>query len=66
VLFSLLATEVYFGDNDAHPDHINLFYHEALGGKCVLCAVLFDLQSDVTGALTLIRGSARSSARATS
>ena len=24
----------YFGDNDAQPGCINVFYHEALGGKC--------------------------------
>jgi tubulin beta len=23
----------YFGDNDAHLDPINVFYHEASGGK---------------------------------
>jgi tubulin beta len=31
------------GDNDAHLDRINVFYHEAFGGKYVPRAVLFDL-----------------------
>jgi tubulin beta len=33
----------YYGDNDAQLGRINAFYHEALGGKGVLCAVLMDL-----------------------
>jgi tubulin beta len=33
----------YCGDNDAHLDRISVFHHEALGGKYVPCAVLFDL-----------------------
>jgi hypothetical protein len=40
-----------------------VFYHEALGGKYVPCAVLFDLEPGVIGAVTLIRRSASSSAR---
>jgi tubulin beta len=42
----------YCGDNDAQLDHINVFYHEALRGKCVPCAVLFDLEPGVIGAVT--------------
>jgi tubulin beta len=34
----------YSGDKDAHLDRINLFYHEASGGKYVPRAVLFDLK----------------------
>jgi hypothetical protein len=37
----------YFGDNDAHLDIINVFYHEASGGKYVPRAVLFDLEPGV-------------------
>ena len=48
----------YCGDNDAHLGCINIFYHEALGGKYVPCAVLFDLEPGVTGAATLSRRSA--------
>jgi tubulin beta len=36
----------YFGDNDAHLDFINVFYHEASGGKYAR-AVLFDLEPAV-------------------
>jgi tubulin beta len=53
----------YCGDNDAHLDRINAFYHEALGGKYVPCAVLYDLEPGVIGAVTLSRPSASSSAR---
>jgi tubulin beta len=56
----------YCGDNDAHFDRINVFYHETLGGRYVPCAVLFDLEPGVIGAVTLSRCSASSSARATS
>jgi tubulin beta len=55
----------YCGDNDAHLDRINVFYHEASGGKYVPRAVLFDLEPGVTGALSLSRLSANSSARKT-
>jgi hypothetical protein len=34
----------YCGDNDAHHGHINVFYHEALCGKYVPRAVLFDFE----------------------
>jgi hypothetical protein len=44
---------------------MNVFYHEALDGKYVPCAVLFDLEPGVIGAVTLRRRSASSSARAT-
>ena len=44
----------YCGDNDAHLDHINVLYHEALGGKYVLRAVLFDLKPGVIGAVNLV------------
>jgi tubulin beta len=33
-----------FGDNDAHLDPINVFYHEASCGKYLPRAVLFDLE----------------------
>ena len=56
----------YCGDNDAQLDRINVFYHEALGGKYVPRAVLFDLEPGVIGAIALSRRSARSSARAAS
>ena len=54
------------GDNNAHLDRINVFYHEALGGKHVPCAVLFDLGPGVIGAVTLSRRSASSLPRRTS
>jgi tubulin beta len=53
----------YCGDSDAHLDRINVFYHEALGGKYVPRAVLFDLEPGVIGAVALSRRSASSSAR---
>ena len=56
----------YFGDYEAQLDRINVFYHEALGGKYVPCAVLFDLEPGVIGAVTLSRRSASSSVRNTS
>jgi tubulin beta len=43
----------YCGKNDAHLGRINVFYHENLGGKYVPCAVLFDLEPGVIGAVTL-------------
>ena len=56
----------YCGDNDAHVDRINMFYHEASGGKYVPRAVLFDLEPGVISAVTLSRRSANSSARTNS
>jgi hypothetical protein len=56
----------YGGDNDAHLDRTNVFYYEALGGKYAPCALLFNLESSVIGAITLSRRSASSSARTTS
>jgi tubulin beta len=50
--------------NDAHLDHINVFYQEALGGKYEPRAVLFDLEPGVIGTVTPRRRSAVSSARA--
>ena len=41
----------YFGDNDAQLGRINVFSHEALGGKYVPRAVLFDLEPGVIGAV---------------
>jgi hypothetical protein len=41
----------YCGDNDAHLDRINVFYHEAMGGMYVPRAVLFDLEPGVIGAV---------------
>jgi hypothetical protein len=40
-------------------------YHKAVDGKYVLCAVLFELEPGVIGAVTLSRRSASSSARTT-
>jgi tubulin beta len=51
------------GDNDAQFGRINVFYHEAPGGKCVLRAVLMDIRPGVIGAVTQSRRLARSSAR---
>jgi len=55
----------YCGNNDAHLGRINVFYHEAPGGKYVPRAVLFDLEPGVSGAATLNRRLVGSSARAT-
>jgi hypothetical protein len=41
----------YFGDNDAHLDIINVFYHEASGGKYIPRTVLFDLEPGVFDAV---------------
>jgi tubulin beta len=43
----------YCGDNDPHLNRSNLLYHDALGGKYVPRAVLFDLDPGVIGAVTL-------------
>jgi tubulin beta len=56
----------YFGENDAHLGRFNVINHKSLSGKYVPCAVLFDLENGVMGAVTLSRRSASSSARATS
>jgi tubulin beta len=56
----------YCSDNDAQLGRINVFYHEASGGKSASRAVLFDLEPGVIGAATLSRRSASSSARSTS
>jgi tubulin beta len=56
----------YCCDNDKHLSRINVFYHEASGGKHVFRAVLFDLEPGVSGAVTLSRRSANFSARRTS
>jgi tubulin beta len=40
----------YCGDNDAQLRRINVFYHEASGGKYVPHAVLLDLEPGVIGA----------------
>ena len=53
----------YCGDNDAQLRRINVFYHEASGGKYVPRAVLMGLEPEVIGALTLSRRLARSSVR---
>jgi tubulin beta len=55
----------YFGDNDAHLGRINVFYHEALGGKYVPRAVLFDLEPGLIGALAVSRCTANSSSQVT-
>ena len=41
----------YFGDNDAYLGIINVFYHEASGGKYLPRAVLFDLELGVIDAV---------------
>jgi tubulin beta len=56
----------YCGDNDAHLGRIFVFYHEALDGKCVPRAVLFDFEPALIDAATLSRRSANSSALKTS
>jgi tubulin beta len=56
----------YSGDNDSNLGRIDVFYHEALGGKYVPRAVLFDLGPGVIGAVSQSRSSADSSARSTS
>jgi hypothetical protein len=45
---------------------MNLFYQEALGGKYVPRAALFNLELGVIGDVNLSRRSAKSSARRTS
>jgi tubulin beta len=52
----------YCGDNDAQLCRINIFYHEALGGKYVPCVELFDLEPGKIGTVTLSRRSANTSA----
>jgi tubulin beta len=56
----------YCGNNDAHLHRTNVFYHEALDGKNVPRAMLFDLEPGAIGAATLSYRSANSSARKTS
>jgi tubulin beta len=56
----------YCGNNEAHLGRINVFYHEASGGKYVPRVLLFDLEPGVIGVVTLSRRSANSSARSTS
>jgi tubulin beta len=41
----------YCSDNDAQLGRINVFYHEASGGKCVFRVVLFDLEPGVIDAV---------------
>jgi tubulin beta len=41
----------YFGDNDAHLDTINVFYHEASGGKYLPRAVLFNHEHRLCGVM---------------
>jgi tubulin beta len=41
------GSDEYFNDNDAHLDIINVFYHEASGGKYVPRAEFFDLKPGV-------------------
>jgi tubulin beta len=55
----------YCGDNGAHLGRVNVFYHEALGGEYVPCAVLFDLKPGVIDAANPNRRSASTSARTT-
>jgi tubulin beta len=37
----------YYGNNDAQLDHINVFYHGALGGEYIPRALLSDLEPGV-------------------
>jgi tubulin beta len=60
------GSEDNFGDKYSHLGRISVFYHEALGGKYVPRAVLFDLEPDVIGAVTLGYRLSNSSARKTS
>jgi tubulin beta len=53
----------YRGENDEHLGRISVHYHESLGGKYMPCAVLFDIEPGVIGAVPLSRRSANSSAR---
>ena len=55
----------YCGNNDAHLDRINVFYHETSGRKYMHRAVLIDLEPDVNGAVIFSRRSASFSARTT-
>jgi hypothetical protein len=48
----------YCGGNDAHLGRIYVFYHEALGENHVPCAMLFDLEPGVIGAVASSRHSA--------
>jgi hypothetical protein len=48
----------YCGEYDAQHGRISLFYNEASGGKCDPCAVLFDLEPEIIGVVTLSRRSA--------
>jgi tubulin beta len=41
----------YCGDNDAQPDRIIVFYHEASGGTYVPRAVFFDFEPGVIDAV---------------
>jgi tubulin beta len=41
----------YCGDNDAQLSHVNMFYHEASGGKYVSRAVLFNFEPGAVGAV---------------
>jgi tubulin beta len=56
----------YCGGNDARFGRINVFYHEASGGKYLHRAVVFDLEPGVIVAVRARRRSASSSARETS
>ena len=49
--YSIGGDGEFSGDNEAQLDRINVFYHGALGGKCVPRAVLFDLEPGVIDAL---------------
>jgi hypothetical protein len=51
--------------SDSHLGRINVFYHEALGGKYAPRAVLFDPEPGVAGAVAISRRSASSSAQTT-
>jgi hypothetical protein len=56
----LSSTDCVGMHTDANLDRISGFYHEALGGKYVPCAVLFDLfdlEHGVIGAVHAFTGS---------
>jgi hypothetical protein len=63
---SAAADGEYCGENDAHLSRMDMYYHEAFGGKYMSRAVLFGLEPGVIGFLALSLRSAISSARETS
>jgi hypothetical protein len=54
------VTRILSSQNASQLDRINVFYHEASGGKYVARAVLFDLEPGAIYAVTSSRHSASS------